>query len=222
MSQVEAVRRETAQSLGNHWTDDSDWRPGRRLWAFYLTLEKEFELHRTVAGYQASLRPIQGLDCVDPRWLHITMQGIAFVDNVDPCAIASLIREVGPKVSRMTPPIVTVHPPETTFDSITLPVTPEQPLSEVKRLVRVAGTKILRGRDLQELPQSPDGFRPHISIAYANSDVASFEVSSALSSVPDCHTTVSLNSLCIVQLQREQNRWSWDGSIKLPFGSTSE
>src|SRR5687767_5412913 len=79
-----------ADQLVNHWFWRPGWRPGRRFYTWHLTFEDQDDVHSLVMEYQSALRNVVGLDFVPPQWLHITMQGVGFVDEVSNTDIAAI------------------------------------------------------------------------------------------------------------------------------------
>lgn len=71
-----------AETVRNHWWWRPGWRIGRRYYTWHLTFEGQHDLHRLVAEYLTQLSNIPGVDLVPRDWLHLTMQGIGFADEV--------------------------------------------------------------------------------------------------------------------------------------------
>jgi hypothetical protein len=79
---IGGVGEPTMMSVGSarmrdHWW----WRVGRHLYTWHVTFEGQTDLHRLVRAYQARL-DLPGLDLVPVAWLHLTMQGVGFTDEV--------------------------------------------------------------------------------------------------------------------------------------------
>src|SRR5690348_7434574 len=69
-------------SLRNHWWWRPGWTTGRHYYACHLTLDDQPQLRQLVARYQQAIEDRPGLDLIPPEWLHITMQGIGFTDEI--------------------------------------------------------------------------------------------------------------------------------------------
>jgi hypothetical protein len=69
--------------MRRHWWWRPGWRPGRRLYAWHLTLrdqtvsQGQADLRQVVGAYQARLAGLAGLDLVPAEWLHLTVQASA-------------------------------------------------------------------------------------------------------------------------------------------------
>ena len=67
----------------NHWWWRDGWGPGTRYLTWHLTFEGATDLHRTARRAGASLGQIPGVDVVPVEWLHLTMTGVGFAEDVD-------------------------------------------------------------------------------------------------------------------------------------------
>jgi 2'-5' RNA ligase len=67
-------------------------------------------------------------------------------------------------------------------------------------------------REPYALPLPPEGFRPHLTIAYARPGGPTYgQVEARVSRVDSPPVTARISALSLVRLRREPNRWSWDG-----------
>jgi hypothetical protein len=57
---------------------------GRHIYACHLILNDQPRLRALVARSQEALKTLPMLDPIPPMWLHITTQGIGFVDEIRP------------------------------------------------------------------------------------------------------------------------------------------
>src|SRR5262249_10136598 len=69
-------------TLRNHWYWRPGWRPGRHFYTWHLTFDHADELHHLVDAYQRRLAGLPELDLIPRPWLHLTMQGLGFLDQV--------------------------------------------------------------------------------------------------------------------------------------------
>jgi hypothetical protein len=208
-----------AATVVNHWTELSEWWPGRSLFACYLTFENQPELHQAVTAYQGALADLPTLDLIWQEWLHLTMQGIAFTDELHPGQaeeMAAAVRDalaVGPSCE------FTLQPPMVGSDGVYLPAAQPQPLAAVRGAIAAAAGRTLSPRSLYALPGQEDGgFVPHVSIAYANGQVPREAVIDRLRRVDVPSVTVRVDSVSMINLRRDHRRWSWTDAVKIPFG----
>lgn len=78
----------------NHWWPRAGWHPGRLVYTWHLTFEHAPELHRLVETYQAPLSGLQGLNLVPIQWLHLTVQGVGFADDLTQNQINQVVKAV--------------------------------------------------------------------------------------------------------------------------------
>src|SRR2546430_17461428 len=76
------MHMESQQAMRDHWWWRPGWRVGRKMYTWHITFEGQDSLHQLVEAYQSALAPLPGLDLIPPRWLHLTMQGVGFIDEV--------------------------------------------------------------------------------------------------------------------------------------------
>ncbi len=196
--------------LVNHWVDQPEWHGGRRLWSFYLTFAEVDAVAEYAAAYQRQLRGLSGLDLVARRWLHLTVLGAAFVDEVDESAVRGLAA-AAIRIAEEEPPLdVTVGPPRPVVDAVWMPVDTSRPLEGLRARLSSAVVHSL-GREPYALPLPPEGFRPHLTIGYATAEGPTYgQVEACISRATPPPVTARVSALSLVRLRREPNRWSWD------------
>jgi 2'-5' RNA ligase len=208
-----------AATVVNHWTEMSEWWPGRTLFACYLTFETRPELHQVVTAYQGALADLPGLDLIWQEWLHLTVQGIAFTDELDPGQAARLAAAVRDELAVQPACALTLQRPLVGNDGVYLPVAEPHSLAAVRGAVAAAAARTLTPRSLYALPGQADGeFVPHVSIAYGNGDVPRETVVDRLSRVDVPLLTLRVDSVSMMNLRRDHRRWSWTDTVKIPFG----
>ena len=79
----------------NHWWWRPGWRAGRHFYACHLTPADQPELRRLVDTYQAALRDVPTVDLIPAQWLHLTMQGIGFTDEISSQEIERILAFAG-------------------------------------------------------------------------------------------------------------------------------
>ncbi|MGB6163316.1 MAG: hypothetical protein WCF33_10685 [Pseudonocardiaceae bacterium] len=74
---------ETVQAMRDHWWWRPGWRVGRSFYTWHMTFDDQPAAHQLAADYAHMLKDLSTLDLIPVRWLHLTMQGIGFTDEVD-------------------------------------------------------------------------------------------------------------------------------------------
>jgi 2'-5' RNA ligase len=206
-----------SRNLVSHWTDMPEWNNSRHLWAVYLTFADQPKLHSMVSAYQRALSDLPQLDLIERRWLHLTMLGVAFTDEIDRMQAAELAEDCARVAASAHVPSLVCHPPELDHDAIVVPVTPADELAELRQQLAKASLRVLGDHDLYRLPEPANGFDPHISIAYVNAPVAKREVRSRLESVKHPVTKLEMSSVSLIELMRADQKWSWRQEQRLPL-----
>jgi len=204
----------------NHWTDLSEWTPGRSLFACYLTFETQPQLHRLVAAYQDELADLGPIDVIRPQWLHLTMQGIAFSDELDPGQADQLAAAVRERLVGTASCEFAVHRPMVGSDGVYLPAVPAGRLAELRGRVAAAAGDLLAPNPLYALPGQGNGtFSPHVSIAYANGDLPREAMLSRLARVDAPAVTVPVREVTMLNLRRDHRRWAWTDALTIPLAA---
>ncbi|MET0692618.1 MAG: 2'-5' RNA ligase family protein [Propionibacteriaceae bacterium] len=208
-----------ALAMVNHWVDKPEWSNDRRLWAFYLTFGHDVDVHEFAAAHQSNLRALRGLDLVDPPWFHLTIQGVAFTDQVDDEALDRLCDAVADQVADQPVLELRLGPPFPDDDAIVIPVAAEPPLEVLRDRLRRVATQTLDRGELYALPEPVGGFAPHITIAYCNAAAPLLsDVNDRLAAVGPAELEVRASHLSLLRLRREPTRWSWDRETRIPLG----
>lgn len=208
--------------LLDHWVDLPEWRPGRELWAFYLTFGGAEGLHARALHDQAALAGIDGLDPIRLGGLHLTVQGVTFRDLVPDAQIDRLAEAVGSAVATRHLPRLQAGPATDDIDAVVLPVYPAEEIVALRDLVRLAAAEILGPEQIYQFPDSVGGFVPHVSIAYANREISGEELAAGLQHTDQGLTEIEVRALSLVALRRADQAWSWEQEIRLPFAQPAQ
>ncbi|WP_147063642.1 2'-5' RNA ligase family protein [Knoellia locipacati] len=164
---------------------------------------------------------MRGLDLVEPRWLHMTVLGVAFVDEVDQRGMTRLLDRASTLVAAVPPIDMVAAAPRARTDAVWMSVSTTPSIGPLREdLAETVRTCL--GREPHALPLPRTGFQPHISIAYANADPPrAQEVDERLGAVDLPPTPFRASHLSLLRLRREDARWSWDGEERIPFGGSA-
>jgi 2'-5' RNA ligase len=211
--------------MRRHWWWRPGWRPGRRLYAWHLTFGDQTvsrgreDLRRVVAGYQARLAGLPGLDLVPVEWLHLTMQPIAFADQVDAGEVERVVAAVGRRCAALAPVGLTLGPPELQAEGVWLRVVPAAAVRRVRAAVR-AGIAEVWGAG--RVPEPAGGFTPHVSLAYSNADGPSEPYAVALAAVRSRSASVELGAVQAISLGRDAHVYRWEAVATVPLGHAGQ
>ncbi|MEN3267155.1 2'-5' RNA ligase family protein [Pseudonocardia sp.] len=162
-----------ATELRNHWWWRPGWQIGTRYYAFHLAVGDSPGVTKLVAQYQNALKNIDGLDLIPREWLHITMQGLGFVDDISTEDLESMLKTTSEALSKFEPFTLTFNQPVIRPEAVVLAPEPVEPLDRLRNSVRTAIEKAL-GPGAVDL--GPTGYQPHLSFAYVSADQAAAAV----------------------------------------------
>jgi 2'-5' RNA ligase len=196
----------------NHWW----WRPGqrvgRRFYAVHATFAAAAEVQEMAAQARDRLADIPYLDLIPGRWLHLTMQGLGFADEVGDGDLAAIAAAAAARLAMVPPVTITLGQPEVAGEGVTCWVSPPRALDQVRDAVR-AGVADVWGDG--RVPESPD-WTPHVSVAYANADGPGGAIEAALKGMGGIETTV--RAVDLIRLGRDNRVYEWETIASLPLG----
>jgi 2'-5' RNA ligase len=213
-NRIEAVGR-----TKDHWWWRPGWREGRHFYACHLTLDQWPEIRQLAATYQAALRDVGGLDPIPARWLHLTMQGIGFVDELSPAVIAEVAAMLRERLSAWPRHSVTFHRPVVRPEAVYLPALPAAALIDLRSAVRSAIGDVLSDSWLDRANGRHQAYRPHVSVAYSNTSQPTGAIVRALATVEVPPVTVPLKEVAVLEFHRDNRMYEWTSEQPIPLSS---
>ncbi|MGW4298165.1 2'-5' RNA ligase family protein [Streptomyces sp. DSM 110735] len=200
--------------MRNHWWWRPDWSEGRRFYTWHLTFEGQRDLHRLAAEYRSALAPLgDAFTLVPDRWLHLTMQGIGFVDEVKERDARAVADAAGEHLAAIPAFDVQLGPHVPDPEAVVLPVHPDGPVHAVRSAIRSA-----IGDVLTEVPENADGFTPHVSVAYSASDGPAGPVFQALDGRDFTPARARITHADLIVLHRDHQMYEWEPFASVPLG----
>jgi 2'-5' RNA ligase len=205
-----------AEEVRDHWWWRPGWRVGRRFYTWHLTFADQDDLQALVTAYQAEMAQVPGLDLIPREWLHLTMQGVGFTDKVsdqDIRAIADAARRrLAPlPAARFTFERAVVRP-----EAVALPPEPADAVQTIRSTIREAIADVW-GAD--RVPESAEGFQPHVSMAYINTPGLAAPIVTALDRVTAAPVNVTVAEASLIVLGRDSRVYQWTDQDTAPFSS---
>lgn len=192
--------------MRDHWWWRPGWRIGRSFYTWHVTFSDQPDVGDLAAGYAPVLATLPGLDPVPRRWLHLTLQGIGFSDEVTRSDVDRIVSATRVRCARLAPPTVTIGPARVDPETVQLPVRPPAPLTELRRAVRRAIGDVW---GLEHVPESEDGFHPHVTLGYANAAGPIAPIAEALAA-HEAHTAdVTISTVSVINLNRDDKAYEW-------------
>ncbi|SNQ47248.1 conserved hypothetical protein [Frankia canadensis] len=201
----ESFRR--AERMTDHWWWRPGWRPDRHYLTWYLVFQDP-ALADYVAGFQRTLADLGYLDPVPVDGLHLTVQGVAFADEMDADQVAALGKAADELCADLERFTLTAGPIAAYTGGTFLRTAPWQPVAELRERLRSAIGQVL-GTDA--VPDEPAMFKPHISVTYGNADPPAAEVIHRLTKLRQ-QPPISLpaTSVDLLELRRDGHAYRWD------------
>lgn len=207
--QVDTTDWETfhhTERMADHWWWRPGWRPDRHYLTWYLVFHDQ-ALTDYVASFQHELADLDYLDPVPVDGLHMTVQGVAFADEMTIDQVTALGMAADEQCADIEPFTLTVGPIAAYPGGTFLRSAPWQPVAHLRERLRAAIAAVL-GPD--QVPAEPARFKPHISVTYCNATPPATEVIRRLT---DLRTRPPINlpvhSVDLLELRRDGHTYRW-------------
>ncbi|MEU6557840.1 2'-5' RNA ligase family protein [Streptomyces sp. NPDC046915] len=202
------------ESMRNHWWWRPGWSVGRRFYTWHLTFEGQEEVHRLAAQYRKALTPLGDvLTPVPDRWLHLTMQGIGFVEEVQEADVHAIVDAARPRLAAIPAFDAQIGPHAPDPEAVLLHVHPDGPVRAIRDAIRHA-----IGDVLPEVPENADGFTPHVSVAYSASDGPAAPLYQALDDTDLTPARARIASAELIVIHRDNQMYEWESFETVPLG----
>jgi 2'-5' RNA ligase len=199
--------------LRNHWWWRPGWHPGRRFFTFHVTFADQPAMQDLAASARSRLTGLPGLDPVPAQWLHLTMQGIGFSDEVSGDDLSKIIAAARDRLAAVPPVTVKIGPVMVADEGIACRACPSGALDPVRDAVRTAIGEVW-GPVL--VPEAA-GWTPHVSVAYASADGPGEPFEAALNGL-DGVAEVTVHAVDLIRLGRDQHVYEWETVERFPLG----
>lgn len=204
------------EHLRDHWSI-KQWAPGRTGYYWYLTFEDP-DLVDFAAECQNGLG-MTGIDAVPSDGLHITISSVGDTAAVADEQIETLVSAAQERLSDVKPLDLTIGPLSGSRSAIRFSVAPWDPLLDLHRVLSVCSSMVSPDQAPHPVPGSSSRFRPHLGIAYNNTDRAAAEVIAAVAALrrPE-RVSVRVDTVELVVLRRDGHCYRWDTRAAIPLG----
>lgn len=203
-----------ATQLRNHWYWRPGWNANRRFYTWHLTFEGQHQLHDLVTAYQQALRDVPGLDLIPLEWLHLTIQGVGFTDEVHPNQARAIAEEASRLLAQLPPVELTFHQPLIRSEALALTPLPAPVIVTVRDTIR---RSIAAVWGVGGVPETGNRFDPHLSFAYVNTDCPADATLQALTSVNQEPVHVAVKEASFIILNRDERLYRWRTFARASF-----
>ncbi|MFI5906221.1 2'-5' RNA ligase family protein [Dactylosporangium sp. NPDC051541] len=200
-------RFSSLKRMQNHW-DRPDWTPGRQAYYWYLTWDSA-PLRELADQCQRALRSPY-LDLVPLDALHLTMPKLAWADQISSDVLGQAVDNATDLCAAIESFTIKVGPLAGSAGAVRFSVDPWPPILELSR-------RLTEANPLGENHSSAE-FRPHIGVAYCNSDIAAHPVIARveqLRGLPQIEVQVTAVELVLLRREGRSYRWSTFAEIQL-------
>ena len=201
------------EHLRNHWWWRPGWQVGRRFYTWHLTFHEDSEVHRMMSAYRAILADLDGLDLIPDRWLHLTMQGLGFTDEVSEDDVSAIVEAAQSRLAQQPVFEIALRSMSVTPEAVEAFAEPAEPVREVRNAIRQA-----IGDVWSTVPEDEDGFTPHVSVAYSSADRSAAPVIHAVQNADIPPASARVRSADLIVLHRDNYMYEWDTFAKVPLG----
>ncbi|WP_326811615.1 2'-5' RNA ligase family protein [Streptomyces scopuliridis] len=199
--------------MRNHWWWRPGWNVGRRFYTWHLTFGGQKDVHRFAEQYRTALAGAEGLDLVPDQWLHLTMQGIGFIDEVNQADVDAIVEASRARLAAVPAFDITLSAPILDPEAVLVPVQPEQPVRAVRDAIRAA-----IGDVLPEVPEEAEGFRPHVSVGYSRSEDRADAIGQALDAADVQPAAARIESAELIVIHRDNRMYEWEPYARVELG----
>ncbi|MDW3845695.1 2'-5' RNA ligase family protein [Micromonospora sp. BRA006-A] len=214
MSLADLPPGQNAEQVRNHWWWRPGWHVGRRFFAFHITFESQPALHDVAGAYRTALAEMPSLTLIPDQWLHLTMQGIGFTDEIQPAALSQLAEEARNLLAAVPAFEVEFGSVIVADEAIVMPANPPEPVQELRQLTRTALGRVFGE---EQVPESADKFRPHVSVAYLTADGSSAPYIEAVNRAKVEQARVTITHVDLIEMHRDQQMYEWRTVEALPL-----
>ncbi|MFG3256658.1 2'-5' RNA ligase family protein [Streptomyces sp. NPDC048172] len=199
--------------MTDHWWWRPGWREGRRFYTWHLTFADQPDVCRFIGAYRDALSGLPGLTPVPDRWLHLTMQGLGFVDEVDETDVREIVAGARSRLARLAPFEVAFETASVTPEAVESFAEPAKPVADLRLALRGA-----IGEVWPTVPEPQEGFRPHVSVAYSSAASAAGPIVDALSGACVASAKALISSAELIVLHRDRQMYEWEAFAEIPLG----
>jgi 2'-5' RNA ligase len=192
------------------------------VYTFHVTFDDEesvqgiAEVRRVVDEYQTALAGVATLDPIPFEWLHLTMQGVGFTDEVSDADLTRILEAARRRCAGIDRMRLTLNRCLVTAEGVLLNTRPAEPLRRLRDAVRQAIGDVW-GED--RIPERP-GFHPHVTVAYSNAPAAGGPLAEIVDEAEIEPATFEVRAASLIALNRDERMYKWvrRGPVRLGAG----
>lgn len=199
------------ETVTNHWWWRPGWGIGKRYYTWHFTFKPQEPLKEMISKYQTIISGLPNYDLVPFEWLHLTTQGIGFVDQFSEGEVDEIVQKVKGKLLYQERFSVLFNPPEVYREAISCPITPVEALNGVRTSIRESISEVLGN------VSEPEVFHPHVSLAYSNAEGVSKPIVESIKAITANSVNVEISNVDLIRLGRDKHLYEWGLVSRVDF-----
>jgi len=199
----------------NHWYWRPGWHVGTRFYAWHITVADQPEVVALAGRYRAVLGREATLDVIPDQWLHVTMQGLAFVDQIDRGDLDAIVARASERCAALAPLPLRIGVPYVDPESVQIAVQPAEQVRNLRAVIRAAIADVW-GDDRVPEPVAP--YTPHLSLAYINADGPAEPLADVVAAGPEITATLTVDHCELIVLNRDHGMYVWEPYATVRLG----
>ncbi|MFF5233652.1 2'-5' RNA ligase family protein [Dactylosporangium sp. NPDC000521] len=205
-----------AAEVRDHWYWRPGWGVGSRFYTWHITFSDQPSAAALADQYRDVLSPQPSLDIIPIEWLHLTMQGIGFVDQVPPADVDAIVEAARVRCAKLSPLQLTIGTPHVDSESIQIAVQPAEPVRQLRSAIRASIADVW-GDD--RVPEAAEPYNPHMSLAYVNAPGPGAPLVQMLDNAPQIKADALIRSCQLIVLNRDEGMYVWEPYATVALGS---
>jgi len=198
----------------DHWWWRPGWSVGRQFYTWHLTFDDAPDLARLVNEYRPHL-DLPGLDLIPQRWLHLTMQGIGFVGEIDEADVDKIVAAAQVRLAALEPFTISLGPTVVDPEVVRLQINPAEPVRRLRQELRAAIADVWGA---EFVPEDEADFTPHVSLAYSNRDGDMQPILDAATAAVPEPARATIRHADLIMLNRDHQQYEWTTYAPVSIG----
>jgi 2'-5' RNA ligase len=192
----------------DHWYWRPGWAVGRRFYTWHLAFADQPEVTALADRYREALEDCAVVDPIPSRWLHLTMQGLGFIDEVSEQDAHRVADAARTRCARLAPFDLTIGDPYVDPESVQIAVRPAAPVRLLRLAIRDAIAEVWGAA---RVPEPEDSFNPHMSLGYTNANASAAPLRQAIDGIVGAPATATIGRCDLIILHRDDQTYEWEG-----------
>jgi len=205
-----------SEPMRSHWWWRPGWRVGRSFYTWHITFADQPAARRLVSDYAPALAALPMLDPVPVRWLHLTLQGIGFTDEVNRGDVDRIVNAARKRCAGLEPFTAIVGPAHVDPETIQMPARPLEPIANLRLAIRAAIGDVWGPGNV---PEPEAGFRAHVSLGYSNTAGPAEPIERGLNTHGEHIAEVTVSSVSLIDLNRDHHSYEWVDVASVALGT---